>query len=448
MRRAPLTAGGAWRDITPPGSFFLYGYPHVPRSSNGVHDPLLASALYFADGATQVVIVQADVIWLSKAQVADARARISERTGVAVDHIMVTASHTHSGPVTAAMLSNADDPVVPPPDAGIVERIIQGIADAAEGAFRAARPAEIAIALFETPAIGGNRLDPDGARLSEVPVIALRSAADSDHWLGVMFVNPVHPTVLHEDSTLVSGDFPALCREYLRRRVLGEDCPVLCPLGAAGNQSPRYVVRANTFAEAERLGGLLGTSIERALSTAGFSPSFDLRCETATVELPPRQLPTVDDAAFALKQAQHRLAELREVGTAPATIRSAECALFGAEETLALVNAAAGEALHRAQQSCMPAEIQAIDFGGWTLVGWPGEVFVEFAQQVMQKYPRTYVVTLANGELQGYLVTAEAVRQKCYEAGNAVFASPTSGERLVDATLNLLSNLHTQHALT
>ena len=134
----PIVAGSAWRDITPSKSVFLYGYPHVPRLSTGVHDWLLASALYLANEETQIIVVQADVIWLSKSQIADARAPVTERTGVAADHIMVTASHTHSGPVTVAMLSNADDPAVPPPDPDIVECVIQGIVDASERAFQSA----------------------------------------------------------------------------------------------------------------------------------------------------------------------------------------------------------------------------------------------------------------------------------------------------------------------
>jgi hypothetical protein len=85
-----------------------------------------------------------------------------------------------------------------------------------------------------------------------------------------------------------------------------------------------------------------------------------------------------------------------------------------------------------------------IDFGGWSLVAWPGEVFVEFALQLRQLYPDAFVITLANGELQGYLVTAEAVEQNCYEAGNAIFASPAAAEKLVDATLGLLSKVRSR----
>ena len=39
-------AGAAQVDVTPDSPQFLYGYPHCERISTGVHDPLLASALY------------------------------------------------------------------------------------------------------------------------------------------------------------------------------------------------------------------------------------------------------------------------------------------------------------------------------------------------------------------------------------------------------------------
>ena len=49
------------------------------------------------------------------------------------------------------------------------------------------------------------------------------------------------------------------------------------------------------------------------------------------------------------------------------------------------------------------------------------------------------MISLANGQLQGYLVTEEAVRQGWYEAMNSLFASPESGMALVETTLELLA---------
>jgi hypothetical protein len=67
-------------------------------------------------------------------------------------------------------------------------------------------------------------------------------------------------------------------------------------------------------------------------------------------------------------------------------------------------------------------------------------MFVEFALAVKEKAPDTYIIALANGELQGYLVTEEAAAEGGYEASNAIFG-PASGGLLVATSLELLRSL-------
>ena len=88
----------------------------------------------------------------------------------------------------------------------------------------------------------------------------------------------------------------------------------------------------------------------------------------------------------------------------------------------------------------MPAEIQAISIGPWNFIAWPGEMFVEFALEVKAKCPNTFLISYANGELQGYIVTKEAVEEGGYESSNAIFKSPESGDLMVRRTLELLSD--------
>jgi hypothetical protein len=45
---------------------------------------------------------------------------------------------------------------------------------------------------------------------------------------------------------------------------------------------------------------------------------------------------------------------------------------------------------------------------------------------------------VANGELQGYLATEEAMREGWYEAMNSVFSNPEAGMAIMEATLDLL----------
>ena len=89
-----------------------------------------------------------------------------------------------------------------------------------------------------------------------------------------MLVCSMHPTVLREASTVVSGDFPAFARRYLQETLLGSDCPVLHHTGPAGNQSPRHVIHGNTVAEAQRLGEILGRSVAETIGRiTAFGPA-------------------------------------------------------------------------------------------------------------------------------------------------------------------------------
>lgn len=435
-----ILVGAEAVDVTPRGPMFLYGYPHAPRISTGVNDPLLASAMYLSDRRVRVLFVSVDVIWLSKAMVANARAQIAEQTGLAGEHIMITATHTHSGPVTVEMLSNSNDHTVPPPDSCYLAVLVQGIVRSAVAAVRNAEPAEVAFAVAECPSIGGNRHDPRGPTVNAIPLIWARSLTDKSRSLAMMYVNRVHPTVLHEDSTLISGDFPGLCRIHLQDRFLSRDCPVLCHLGAAGNQSPRYIARSHTLAEADRLGAALAHAIELAASNVEFASDFAIDCISSMVQLPARAMPTIPGAEVRLISARNRLAELQDAEGDPGAVRTAQCAVFGAEETLGLARSEGTGELANVVATCLPAEIQVIRIGNWSLVGWPGEVFVEFAVQLRQKFPDAFVITLANGELQGYLVTAAGVESQCYESANAIFASPEGGNCLLNETVKLLTS--------
>ena len=94
----------------------------------------------------------------------------------------------------------------------------------------------------------------------------------------------------------------------------------------------------------------------------------------------------------------------------------------------------------KAYESCLPAEIQIIRIGNWNFVGWPGECFIEYSLEVKNHLPDTFVIELANGEMQGYIVTQEAAEKGGYEASNALF-SYQSGQILVDKTIEILDEM-------
>lgn len=438
---AEFVAGAAVADISPRDSQFLYGYPHVRRYSTGIHDPLLASALYMSDGSTEVLVVAADIIYVPKDLSRRARRRIAAATGVPESNILLTATHTHSAPTVVDIFSNSNDEAVPPADPAYVALAEDGIAESAVKARSTARPARVGLAVAHTGLSRANRHDPDeGPCDPEIPVLAVREA-ESDRYIACMLVHCLHPTVLHEDSTLVSADFPGRIRQYLQERVLGPDCPVVYHTGPAGNQSPRHLVTENTFAAAWALGERIGRRIEAVLPDISYRAQAPIHAARAELELVPRDLPSVDSAAATLRTVRERLDRLRAQGAPAKEVRTAECDWFGAEETLFLAQAAAAGRLDAVRATCQPAEIQALRVGPWSFVAWPGEIFIEYGLEIRASNPDTFVISLCNGELQGYIVTPEAVEKGCYEAGNSLFDC-RNGEGLVAVSRRLLERLH------
>lgn len=436
-------AGAAAFDITPAGSMFLFGYPHVSRYSTGVHDPLLSSALCLDDGRQAAMFVANDIIFVPRASALRVRQKLTDLTGVPPENIMLSATHTHSGPLTVDYISNRNDPVVPPVDADYLAQMENGMIRAGLVAWESRQPAELLFSTADGSAVGGNRRDPGGPANPRVPVMLVRERKTGQA-LACMLVCSMHPTVLHEDSKLVSADFPGMTRSVLQREWLGDGVPVLHHTGPAGNQSPRHVTRANTFAEAERLGALLAQAVIGAFrKDSGSAPPpavAGIACRRVFCDLPPRDFPSVSDAETRRREVAARFEELRRERAPRQLVRTAECDLFGAEETLALAQAAEAGELARARAGCLPAEVQAIAVGDRVWVGWPGECFVEYALEVRQTHPEADVVSLANGELQGYIVTPEAAAEGGYEASNALF-SCESGALLVETTRRLLDQL-------
>lgn len=433
-----LWAGAATADLTPTDSVFLFGYPHVPRMSTGVHDRLEAAALYLRSGPDEAMFIANDLIYVGRELAWEVRRRISAKTGVPLGAIAVTATHTHSGPVTMNFLSNRSDPVVPKADPAYLARLAEAMVEAGCAAVRGAGPSEAGLVVANGRGVGTNRHDPAGPADPSVPVLLVRSRADR-RVIGCMIAYAMHTTVLHEDSTLISGDFPHFTRQYLRAQgLVPASCPVLYHNGASGNQSPRHVTKGNTFAEAQRLGEMLGAAIAGVLPGVVYRDVLPIRTRRRQVPLQVRAFPPVDLALEQAARARERFTRLQRENAPRAAVRTAECDWFGAEETAVLARAAADGALAAAAASSSPAEIQVAELGPWKFVFWPGEFFVEYALEVKARSPETFVITMANGDLQGYIVTPAAAAAGVYEASNAIF-SPENGRLVVEATLALLA---------
>ena len=92
-----ILAGAGRSDITPP-----IGTPHLNwgaashEVAAGVDMEIYSTALYLADGKSDLVIVNMDVATLPEELALELRHHISEQTGIDFDRVYLTWTHTHS----------------------------------------------------------------------------------------------------------------------------------------------------------------------------------------------------------------------------------------------------------------------------------------------------------------------------------------------------------------
>src|SRR5688500_14428436 len=95
-----LEAGVARADITPPvGIVHTNWGAQLHTRAEAVDMPLLATALAVRDveTGTVAVVVDLDILHLSRVLAGELRAAVSRLTGVPEGHVRVSATHTHSG---------------------------------------------------------------------------------------------------------------------------------------------------------------------------------------------------------------------------------------------------------------------------------------------------------------------------------------------------------------
>ena len=149
-------------------------------------------------------------------------------------------------------------------------------------------------------------------------------------------------------------------------------------------------------------------------------------------------LPPLAEAQQLLDTYRAEYERLRAEGAERPKVRTAECAIFGAEGTVALARAQQSGQIEETLRNYAPIEVQALKIGDTCLVGLPGELFTEYALELKRRSPvPVHIASLTGGELQGYIVTPEAALTGGYEATNALFA-PEAGQMMLDAALELI----------
>jgi hypothetical protein len=280
-----LRAGVASIALDPPLGAAMMGYGARTGRAEASHDALTARALYLA-GHSDALLVACDLCLVAPTQADALRQRISRRTGLPAERILVSCIHTHSGPDTgfAALLSSAE------PESYLAD-LEEAIVEVACRAHASAGPARLGLG-HALARIGRNRRVADGPL--DPDVLILRVDRSDGTPLAVAFAHGCHPTALGHDNLAYSADWP-----WAARRVVEEAFPgatALFFLGAHADVDPRTrglldLAIADqsvgvSFEETGRLGREIGETVAEA--AVGIEPEADARiaCQAQRIDLP------------------------------------------------------------------------------------------------------------------------------------------------------------------
>ena len=426
-----LKAGVSIIDISPREGIEMSGYPHCPRPNIGVHDPLYAAALYLDDGEKQIVWVTLDLLYFGKPFTKQIRSRFP---GL---QIMLTTSHTHSGPWSSTpWASEYEDGSDNDPEycAFLLDCIEKIIKEAMANTFDAKLGTEIGCCGREQ-GVGGNRRHPEDVQDPTVNVLAVKDMADKVR--AVLLGYALHPTYLHAESLVVTADYPGYIRNYLKWTT--PDAVFMFAQGTSGNQSSRYFRTGQTFEEACRVGTTIGVEVYHCLERMEYSSDIKINYVTRNIELPIRSFPTLEVAEKNMEEARRVFRETDDSDYIRK--RNAELTMFGAENEYAY---AKYEKIHGTLETEeMPCEVGVVTIGDTMIFALQGEIFVEFGLQLKEASTskKAFVFECTNGALSGYICTPESLAEGGYEVGTSLY-TPEAGAVVIKNMLELMNELN------
>ncbi|GGM36814.1 hypothetical protein [Microbacterium saperdae] len=433
--RTRARIGIARRDITPPLGIRAKNWgPADWERSEGAHRPfeLTALALTSSDDRPRVLLAVDGTWWRRVADEQGVRGAILAGLGLEPDQLMLSLSHTHAGAVLCAADAHLPGGELIP---GYLEALaVAGIAAGRE-ALDTARDGLIEWTSGRCTLAADRELDVDGRALVGYNPWG---TADDTVTIGRISVDGVvratlvnyacHPTTLAWQNREVSPDYVGAMREIVESATAA---PCLFVQGASGELAPREQYTGDVGV-ADRHGRSLGHAVLAALDALP-APGDELTLEgvvesgaplaiwagrsvdggegaavsLSSVELPLRDLPTMDELAEEWKDIDPRSREER-LGRAR-NLRDGYI-----------------------EGPTVQHPVWVWRLGDAIIVGHPGEAYSLLQTTLRDRFPETPIVVmnLTNGPGFVYLPTRDAYDRGAYQAWQTPLA-PGALELLV-----------------
>lgn len=431
--------GRAAVKITPPLGIPLAGYYNI-RLADGTHDDLFAKALVLEMDGAKAAIVACDLVGVDRPVVEAARKLIEKSTGIRAEHVMISATHSHTGPLLRARFLAAIEGRPLQIAKEYLAALPGKIAESVKLADASLAPARVWAASGHEETISFNRryLMKDGSvktNPGKMNPEIVQPAGPIDPEVAVLYFDTAESKPLatcvnfamHLDTTggtHFSADYANTLARLLSAIKTPEMLTVFT-IGAAGDINHIDVKTRDPQkgpGEAKRLGTVLAGEVLKTY--ARLEP---MKPAAPAVRSEMLKLPAPKYTAAEVEKAKQMASRFGKTPAPP---------MLEMVQAMKVLDAAALE-------GALPAEVQVIALGNqiaW--VGLPGEIFVELGTAIKKAspFPQTIVVELANGAIS-YVPTKKAFDEGGYEVLSARCAAGC-GEVLADAAIRLLAELH------
>jgi len=462
----PLKVGSSRKIITPRVGIALGGNARADNYSTGIMQDLYVRALWAENDGTGACIFSIDALGLWDADARRLREAAGRRLGIPSSNVMVTCTHTHSGPDTLRVLcitdakERSDTAQLQP----WLNRLVEQACAAAESARDRAVPASLKLRFAENEAVPNNRrlrmktgetcmnwtlppaADVDKPLGPIDPQVTVASFEGPNGVVGGIVHFACHPAILAGLNMEISGDYCGLAMEQLEQALCDDgESSFLFLNGALGNinhidyRKPNHERGAS---EVQRCATSLSAAVLGALNLPSDNVS---RNEQVTVlfqdmllpfrELDPKE---VEEAREVIARYDGRSLSLAD--GVPPELNARR--IFRLQEAQHTGNYPGPFATLRDGKVVTP--LQVIRIGDLVLSSSPAEMFVEFGLELKQRMNSraALLVCLANGYV-GYVPTPEAFEQGGYEPSTGPgFLRPEAGNQIITALIEMETNAH------
>lgn len=391
-------AGAARVDITPEEPLWMGGYAGRDHAAEGTLLPLNAKALALEDAAgNRAVLVTADLLGFTKDVSDRIRDRVQADFGLPRARVILSASHTHSGPLMRANL-NGVYPVAEQDIAAIAAyqgRLEEKVVGVVGEALAALAPVQVSSANGVVRFAVNRRNNPEGTILEmhelkgpfdhAVPVLKL--TRPDGQLVAVAFGYACHGTVL--DSYQWCGDYPGYAQAELERMYPGATALFFAGCGADQNPLPRRKVTL-----AQQYGRELAAAVDRVLQDGGAALEPKLTAEYAEIELALQPVPTREELAQRVEK------------TGGYEQRCAKTLLDDLDAGIPL-------------KQTYPYPVQVWRLGSQTLVILGGEVVVDFAVAVKRALDANAFVMAYANDVMAYIPSVRILKEGGYEGASS-----------------------------